>query len=207
MRPLMTATATSWDGRIQPLENLTPVKLRDTAEQLAQWLAHHASEQGIAPVLAAFDGAPVRSPLHRRLCDALTPMLVSRNISSDSVSTMAAQIIGLGDGLTPSGDDLLVGFFAVLHLTGQAPRLRPDPAGLNRFMVNTTDLSAAFLRCALQGHFSEPMVRLAHALYGAESGDWQAPAANLARVGHSSGVDAMVGMAFGNLLLASAGNT
>ncbi len=200
---LIADGATPWDGRLLPLANLTQAKLRDTAAKLARWLAQHASEQGIAPVLTALDGAPVRSPLHRRFCAVLTPMLAARYVSADSIAAMASQVIGLGEGLTPSGDDLLVGFLAVIHLAGHAPMLLYTSSWLEPLIVHTTDLSAAFLRCGLAGHFSEPMVCLAHTLYSAAPHDWQIPAANLARVGHSSGVDAMVGMAFGSQLLAS----
>jgi hypothetical protein len=200
---LLTAGATSWDGRILLLDNLTAEKLRDTAEKLARWLAQHATERGIAPVLAAWctPHPAGLAPLHRRLYEALTPMLVSRNVSASSLVDMAAQVIGLGEGLTPSGDDFIVGFLAVLHLTGHTPAW-PDA-----LMANTTDLSAAFLRGALQGHFSEPLVRLVQALYDAAPCDWLTPAADVARVGHSSGVDAMVGIAFANQLLASVGTS
>ena len=43
---------------------------------------------------------------------------------------------------------------------------------------------------------------LMQALCTPETGAWQAHAAALASVGHSSGVDAMVGIAFGCRLLA-----
>jgi hypothetical protein len=130
-------------------------------------------------------------------------MLAGRNVSADSVEDMAAQVIGLGEGLTPSGDDLLMGFLAVLHLTGHVPTRLHHPAWLDPLVANTTDLSAAFLRAALEGHFSEPIARLMQALYSSEACDWQARAADLARVGHSSGVDAMVGITVANRLLAA----
>jgi hypothetical protein len=132
-------------------------------------------------------------------------MLAGRRVSAEAIENMAAQVIGLGEGLTPSGDDLLVGFLAVLHLTRYAPTHLHHAAWLDPLVVNTTDLSAAFLRGALAGHFSEPMVCLMQSLYSSESCDWQAHAADLARVGHSSGVDAMVGIAVANRLLATVG--
>ncbi len=200
---LILAAATLWDGRLLPLANLSAATLQVAAEKLTQWLAQHVSGQGLVPVLAAFNGAAVRSPLHRRFCNALMPVLAARHVSASSMADMAAQIVGLGEGLTPSGDDLLVGFWAVLHLTGHATMLLPAPAWLAPLVANTTDLSAAFLRCALEGHFSGLMVRLLHALYSADPNAWQTPAADLARVGHSSGVDAMAGIVFANQLLAS----
>jgi hypothetical protein len=201
---LVTAGATLWDGRLLPMPNLTTATHRDAADQLIQWLVQHARERGIVPVLDALHGVPVRSPLHRRICNALATVLAGRRVSADAVEDLAARVIGLGEGLTPSGDDLLVGFLAVLHLAGYAPMLLHAPNWLNSLMANTTDLSAAFILGALKGHFSEPIVRFMQVLYRIEARDWHARAADLARVGHSSGVDAMVGMAFANQLLASA---
>jgi hypothetical protein len=201
---LATAGATLWDGRLFPMPNLTMATHRDAADKLTQWLVQHARERGVVPVLDALNGIRVRSPLHRRICNALATVLAGRRVSADALRVLAARVIGLGEGLTPSGDDLLVGLLAVLHLAGYAPILLHAPTWLNSLMANTTDLSAAFILGALKGHFAEPIVRFMQVLYRIEARDWQARAADLARVGHSSGVDAMVGMAFANQLLASA---
>lgn len=206
---LLAGDAVLWDGRLVPHPNLTAAHFQDTAAKLARWLVQHAREQGLTLVLAALNGESVPSPLHRRLCQAFAPVLAARHVSADMIGNLAAQVIGLGEGLTPSGDDLLVGFWAVLHHTGYAPTLLPTHAQLAPLMAHTTDLSAAFLRSALDGHFSEPMVRLMQGLYSVAASDWQARAADLARVGHSSGVGAMVGMVLANrcLYLASASPT
>ncbi len=177
---------------------------RDTADQLTRWLDQHVREQGATLVLTALHGGVVRSPLHRRLYHILAPVLADRTVTANAIADMASQLIGLGEGLTPSGDDLLVGFLAVIHLTQQATTLLQAPIWLDPLVAHTTDLNAAFLRCALTGHFSEPMVRLIHALYDGPPRAWQSRATDLAQVGHSSGVDAMVGIAFASQLLASA---
>ena len=192
---LTSADATRWDGHLAPLPNLSRAALRDAAVNLAQWLKRRVPDQGIVPVLDALKGRA--SLLHRRFCDALAPMFANCNISAAYIEAMAAQVIGLGDGLTPSGDDLLVGFLAVWRITGRAP------VRLGSLAAQTTDLSAAFLHCALDGHFSEPVARLMRALYSMETGDWQTRAADLARVGHSSGVDAMVGIVIASQVLAA----
>ena len=201
---LTTAGATLWDGHLLPMPNLTTATHRDVADKLTQWLAQHARERGIVPALGALNGIQVRSPLHRRICNALAAVLAGRRVSADALRELAARVIGLGEGLTPSGDDLLVGLLAVLHLAGYVSMLLHVSAWLHPLVANTTDLSAAFIHGALEGHFSEPIVRMMQVLYSLESCDWQARAADLAHVGHSSGVDAMVGMAFANQLLASA---
>jgi hypothetical protein len=194
---LTSASATLWDGRLAPLPDLSGAARRTAAARLSHWVRRRAPDQGIAPVLDAFNGTTSVLQLHRRFCDALAPMFASRNLTAAAVEAMAAQVIGLGDGLTPSGDDLLVGFLAVWRVAG-----RP-PVRLGTLAAQTTDLSAAFLHCALDGHFSEPLARFMRALYGVNTGDWQVRAADLARVGHSSGVDAMVGIAIASQVLAA----
>ena len=68
--------------------------------------------------------------------------------------------------------------------------------------LGTSQLSGEFLRCAFEGHFAEPLVLLVRALCTLATDAWLAHAATLAAVGHSSGVDAMVGIALGCRLLA-----
>ena len=81
-----------------------------------------------------------------------------------------------------------------------------DPAVREQFCqwvrLGTSQLSGEFLRCAFAGHFAEPVAMLMRSLGTPDTGTWQAHAAALASVGHSSGVDAMVGIAFGCRLLA-----
>jgi hypothetical protein len=117
---------------------------------------------------------------------------------------MAARVLGLGEGLTPSGDDLLVGLLAVLHAAGRAKALLPPPVRrrfLRDVMDGTSDLSAEFLRSAVHGDFSEPVVLLVRSLFAPVPREWRSRARALAAVGHSSGVDAMVGMILGSRLL------
>jgi len=113
--------------------------------------------------------------------------------------------VGLGEGLTPSGDDCLVGLLALLHVTGHLPWLC-SPAVRAQFCqyvrLGTSQLSGEFVRCALDGHFAEPVVRLMRALCALDNGAWLTQAAALAAVGHSSGVDAMVGIVLGCRLFA-----
>jgi hypothetical protein len=94
---------------------------------------------------------------------------------------------------------------AVAHVTGHLETVLPVSEHyrlLQHARANTTDLSVEFLRCALEGHFAEPLALLVRTLYGDTLAGWQEHAAGLATVGHSSGIDAMVGVVFGGRLLA-----
>jgi len=101
-------------------------------------------------------------------------------------------LIGLGPGLTPSGDDFLIGALAALDAIGQ----RRVHAALARAILDalpglTTPLSACFLRAAASGHVGE---RLHHAIALLVAHDVDAAIAIIAKIGHSSGWDMTAGV-------------
>jgi hypothetical protein len=74
--------------------------------------------------------------------------------------THATSLLGLGPGLTPSGDDFLVGLFAVLNLE-DAPGhglLGGGAAVLDDAARSTHAISLAALRHAVRGRVPEPVV-------------------------------------------------
>ncbi|WP_139570926.1 oxamate carbamoyltransferase subunit AllH family protein, partial [Escherichia coli] len=80
---------------------------------------------------------------------------------------------GFGKGLTPDGDDYLLGYLAALWLW-QLPAPLADhqyrlQQALDQHAHNTTDISRHYLERALQGHFSEPICQLLAQLVGSAS--------------------------------------
>jgi hypothetical protein len=106
------------------------------------------------------------------------------------IAAAAGQLAGLGSGLTPAGDDFLVGVMAALWLTGQRALL---PKLADIAAPRTTALSAAFLRAAAQGEFIEPWHALAQALCIGEVESFRQAVAGVAQFGASSGRDALAG--------------
>lgn len=197
-----------WDGYLPVHPGLTPHVLGRMASALAAWLCLHCPACGLAPLLPALERGPVGcSATCTAVYTALAPLCVARHtFSVTTFLTLVNDLVGLGEGLTPSGDDFLVGLLAILHVTGWLPPVC-SPAVRQRFdqcvHLGTAQLSGEFLRCAWEGHFAEPVAMLVRALCTLDTGAWQPHAVALAAVGHSSGVDAMVGIAFGCQLLAS----
>jgi hypothetical protein len=102
-------------------------------------------------------------------------------------------LIGLGPGLTPSGDDLLVGALAVLDALDE----RTAQAVLAQAVIDaepslTAPLSGCLLRAAAQGHMGE---RLHRAVSAVMAGEARAAVAALRTIGHSSGWDMLAGIA------------
>ena len=101
-------------------------------------------------------------------------------------------LIGLGPGLTPSGDDLLIGALALLRACGETGM----HADLAQAITNappalTSPLSGRYLRAAANGHVGE---HLHNAAASAAAGELDAAIASLRGVGHCSGWDMLAGI-------------
>lgn len=108
------------------------------------------------------------------------------------IEAAVQQLAGLGSGLTPAGDDYLIGVMAALWLNGYKnwpPQIAAKSAPL------TTTLSAAFLQAAGRGEFIEPWHELAQALFVGRAETFGQALRRVAQVGASSGLDALAGFA------------
>lgn len=127
------------------------------------------------------------------------------NVSlTDNFQQLEKQIsglIGFGHGLTPDGDDYLVGYLAALWpwLSEQIVHHRILlTAAIEPLLGRTNDISRHYLNRALQGHFSEPLHRLTAWLYSTETlGTPNDVADEVMRFGASSGVDCLAGVLHG----------
>ena len=114
-------------------------------------------------------------------------------------------LVGLGPGLTPSGDDLLAGVLLALSVAGHGWPLVDSPAStlgkvvIGRAASGTNRVSAAMLGQAARGLGSEASHRLIQALLEEEHEDDKAIDAvrQLAAIGHTSGWDTLVGILLG----------
>jgi hypothetical protein len=116
-----------------------------------------------------------------------------------SLEKEVTALLGLGRGLTPSGDDLLVGFLLALNRWRKALRPSFDVARLNQQIPRaafqtTTHLSANLIECGAAGTADERLLDGVDYL-AAGRGDAAVIAKQLAEMGSSSGVDSLVGMA------------
>jgi hypothetical protein len=107
----------------------------------------------------------------------------------------AVRLLGLGDGLTPSGDDCLVGALAVLHHADREwlPRGGASAVGAiaGSARERTTTIGREFVLHALAGRFSEPVLAVLRAISPDEQ---QRAVAGLAGLGATSGADTLCGM-------------
>lgn len=123
----------------------------------------------------------------------------------DVLRHAAARLVGLGQGLTPAGDDFLCGFLAAgwcRRAAGLArARLLASFAEIVRERLGqTNEISASFLRDALAGRISPPLAALAEACAAAPGSDLEGALRRLAAIGHSSGLDAATGFFYGAIV-------
>ncbi|MFC0226036.1 DUF2877 domain-containing protein [Serratia aquatilis] len=132
------------------------------------------------------------------------PRLVQLRLT-DSAERLAAEVtalIGYGRGLTPDGDDYLLGYMAALWPWRQHPLLASHDDTLRRLigsqLVRTNDISRHYLARALEGHFSAPICQLMSLLGSTASiVQVQAAAREVMQFGASSGVDCLAGILHG----------
>ncbi len=127
----------------------------------------------------------------------------TRRLDAPAACAAAEALIGVGPGLTPSGDDFLVGYLTGLQrVAGERP-LREGfvstlGAEIVRLSRRTTEVSRAYLEHAAQGRVSGVLADLARAIGRGESiADTQRAARAALRVGSTSGADSVLGLLLG----------
>jgi len=108
----------------------------------------------------------------------------------------AKALKGRGQGLTPSGDDLLAGFLLGLRAVEAAfgADLAAERRVVRRAARSRSLFSESFLRCAAEGRFFEGAQAAARALLQGNPGQAREAAKRLSTFGASSGTDLGVGL-------------
>lgn len=114
----------------------------------------------------------------------------------------AEGLVGLGPGLTPSGDDLLVGLLIGMQCrppgAGGRGFVAAWGAGLLAVADGTTDVSRVYLAWAARGRATQRLRDVAEAIVRPRAGDELARAVDAAlNVGATSGADGLLGLLLG----------
>jgi hypothetical protein len=137
--------------------------------------------------------------------DGAVPALLqaTRDLQFENVKTSVRRLIGLGPGLTPSGDDFLVGYVAGLWCTASNHPSRMQflaafNSELSETARNTNEISFVYLRSAAKGHVSEPIATLAqHLKQSSDVSSVRAATQAALQVGHTSGSAGVLGLLLG----------
>ena len=172
--------AARWPGDAALAENL---------RSLQRAAAGRTGREGLGGALLGGD-----SPLLWHARPALRALDRWLDSEREPVPPAVHALLGLGPGLTPSGDDYLAGALVALRAVGRdaaADRLwRSLCAAADR---RTHAISRAHLAAAAAGEAHEALHLCLEQLLGARSAQWDAPLTRLDRVGQCSGWDGLAG--------------
>ncbi len=101
-------------------------------------------------------------------------------------------IVGLGYGMTPSGDDAIVGFMSAVR--GHAI---VESGAFDRISARTTTLSALAVKCAAAGEIPWRLASLIGAVNLSDERKIALAINELSKAGHSSGLDMLTGFLAG----------
>ena len=186
----------TFSGSVLLVSNLLAVPLED-AECVRCDITHRPSslDSGLISILSEVSTPPPSSLFEPKIS------LHLERLRNGDVSAVPS-LVGLGDGLTPSGDDILVGFMAALDFASDAhpsaeyrkavTTALPQPLG-----SFTTRLSSQMLTTAIEGCYAEPILEVLSIIYGKSYDLLPEAARRLERMGHRSGMDTMQGIIAG----------
>ncbi|GIH99724.1 hypothetical protein Pta02_17330 [Planobispora takensis] len=182
----LSLRAHRWWDPAPPLGPVDPVRLAHALPQLTELCDRSARRPGL-------EGNGAVALLAEACAEA---SLLNGIMASE-------QLVGLGPGLTPSGDDVLAGLLVALRHLGAA-------AGVDRAVWladwlaaavtfdargRTTPISATLLHCAARGEASGEVLAVLRGLAGRQALE---PALHrLLGLGHTSGADLACGMRIG----------
>lgn len=205
-----TAVSAAHDGvQIGPLWlDVSQAILWDPRLNWAVWQAHTAVWQAQIPLIhtmmqqhraqMGLDTAVWHPPLANGLQQILT------GIASGDTAVMragTAQLAGLGPGLTPAGDDVLLGVLVGLWATRPEAEARAwADMIVDTAVPCTTTLSAAWLQAAGWGEAGKEWHDLGHRL-AVNGNRWEETVARILATGHSSGADALWGFTAVTMML------
>jgi hypothetical protein len=119
--------------------------------------------------------------------DLLRPGL--RALEAGDTRRAVGLLAGLGEGLTPAGDDVLAGYAGWEHAAGRPLELAGSAAG------RTSPISLAYLRCAERGELPDPAAATLAAVRAGDAAAARRRARTLSSWGTTSGPALLWGMA------------
>lgn len=163
--------------------NLPPLDL-----SAARW-----AEEGLTAFLLAANRPTGFGPDARTMINDEPGIFKPESLANDlSLRELLSWLIGRGSGLTPAGDDFIVGLMAALphraDLYAQVAELLSRDPGL------TGLVSRAYYQAALAGRFDHHLNRLAEAEAKRDKAMFQMYLEKIQNHGHSSGTDLLCGL-------------
>jgi hypothetical protein len=198
--------ARRWKCDLSALD-LDPTKPAVSAAWTGAWGALNQRQKRKGAEIVAGDlfdlNTSGRAGLARRVGRAMRDLFHATQRLDLPDASAVDSLIGLGPGLTPSGDDLLVGYMAGLGCTTRhIAERRRFISNLGKTIVDlsehTNDISRTYLYHAAQGQVSSRLADLAEAICRGTQPKEIVEIAEIAMmVGHTSGMETVTGLLLG----------
>ena len=179
-----------------------PDTLAARLTRLADLCVHSAREGGILTYLGPQDTDATKGLFERRLRQRFQALTNGIRTNDDFLIIEGAHgLMGVGPGLTPSGDDFLLGFLAGL-VNWPWDDCRTAAAKLANCLAKdaptqTTRIAAEYLRYAALGCYHSYLNRMINAFAAGTDSELAAAAAEIITLGHFSGTDLLFGFVCG----------
>ena len=168
------------------------------------WSAALPDRPGVKAIAPSTIAAARRATLRRAAGGGLAPLLAGEDDAGDAWLARAREVarrehslvdlIGLGPGLTPSGDDFLVGYLAGLDAAADPARPALAAGIVEAAPARTTAISASMLRHAAGGEYAERLHEVVGALCTGRADRITRAVDRAMAYGATSGVDTVVGL-------------
>ncbi len=196
-----TSTAREWNPRPR-WEDARQALSLDLTDGLLEWLCTRAPSDSLAHALFKSPGSRRTSVQFSVIEAARRPIAaLQAGIARGDPALCrsgARSLAGLGFGLTPAGDDFLLGGMAAIwsmHTASTAAALAESIASASAPF--TTSLSAAWLQAAARGEVAAPWHDLLDGMTARSRERVLSGAERILDTGHTSGADALAGLTAG----------
>ncbi|WP_083402182.1 DUF2877 domain-containing protein [Bacillus sp. MUM 116] len=189
--------------RVENWESILPTypedlnSLKINLNKMKSYIDIHGKSGGIKKALS-------QTPFEKEMSNLLekrTNLLFSELLKNQMPNALqhAVSLIGLGPGLTPSGDDFLVGLFTILNMRNSP--FKPDNFFCEEVVKKakslTNDISFMALKKASRGQVRESIIALVQSLINGKENELILSLKNVLNIGSSSGTDIALGLICG----------
>lgn len=147
----------------------------------------------------------IQTALLLRRASVELPLLIAstRDLAIARCLAVAVPLIGAGPGLTPSWDDLLIGYICGLRATasgdlGRTSFLYRFGAAIQKASAATTDVSRWYIQQTIAGHGPQWIEDVLDAIGSGDLERTSRSAQSALHIGNTSGTDMMLGAVLGS---------
>lgn len=142
------------------------------------------------------------SIIEKELKNRIEIFLLRLNESLEELNKSIISVIGFGNGLTPSGDDFLVGFITALNsIEVEKSKLlfKKIKYILENISLSTTDISKNMIKASIEGNSREIIINFIKQIFNDDREGLYHSIDEIFSIGSSSGADLSVGIILGLL--------